>query len=84
MTPGFKASLRRLEGQWWNLFQRIHRIRRLAAIGYIAVIQSRLRSPEQKMTSVGEAAPTVAPTIVPIVSHSSVWNTSSVNGIDRT
>jgi len=35
MTPGFQgfqAALRRLEGQWRNLFRRIRRIRRSAAI----------------------------------------------------
>jgi len=28
MTPGFQAALRRLQGQWRNLFRRIRRIRR--------------------------------------------------------
>jgi hypothetical protein len=28
MTPGFQATFSRLEGQWWNLFRRIHWIRR--------------------------------------------------------
>jgi len=32
MTPGLQAAISRLEGQWRNLFRRIRRIRRLAAI----------------------------------------------------
>jgi len=32
MTPGFQAAISRLEGQWRNLFRRIRRIRRSAAI----------------------------------------------------
>ena len=32
MTPAFQAAISRLEGQWRNLFRRIHRIRRSAAI----------------------------------------------------
>jgi len=28
MTPGLQAALRRLQGQWRNLFRRIRRIRR--------------------------------------------------------
>jgi len=24
MTPGFKVTIGRLEGQWWILFRRIH------------------------------------------------------------
>jgi len=36
MTPGFQAAISRLEGQWRNLFQKIRRIRRSAAILLIA------------------------------------------------
>jgi len=32
MTPGFQVAVSRLEGQWRNLFRRIHRIQRSAAI----------------------------------------------------
>jgi len=32
MMPGFQVASSRLEGQWQNLFRRIHRIRRSAAI----------------------------------------------------
>jgi len=32
MTPGLQAAISRLEGQWRNLFRRIQRIRRSAAI----------------------------------------------------
>jgi len=32
MTPGFQAAVSWLEGQWQNLFRRIRRIRRSAAI----------------------------------------------------
>ncbi len=32
MTPGFQVAVSRLEGQWRNLFWRIHRMRRSAAI----------------------------------------------------
>jgi len=43
MTPGFQAAISRLEGQWRNLFRRIRRIRRSAAI-YMKLIAAGSRS----------------------------------------
>jgi len=37
MTPGFQTSVSRLEGQWRNLFRRIRRIRRSAAIPCVGI-----------------------------------------------
>jgi len=37
MTPGFRAAISRLEGQRRNLFRRIQRIRRSAAMALSSV-----------------------------------------------
>ena len=50
MTPGLQAAISQLEGQWRNLFRRIHRIRRSAAISTtpIAAAQSRAKNDKRR------------------------------------